>query len=127
MVERTFGIVYATGSKMVRRIIVPDDPAMLHNGTHRVGPGETMLVVTGRHDLESCEAHVKDATGVMPPRLVCAVVNARNTITDLICADPEIDTLPDATMVHAYSPDVEIGGTYDPVERRFRRIDGRIV
>jgi len=89
-----FGIVYASGSKMIRRIIVPERETALTDGTHRAGPGETMLIANGRADLESCAEHVRVATGVKPPRLRCAVLDQQNNVVDTILADPALDTHP---------------------------------
>jgi len=97
---KTFGIVYATKSKMLRSIIVPDDDATLTNGNHPLAPGESMLVVSddGNHSIETCEAHIERTTGMKPARHVCAVVDADNKVVSVICADPEVDTLPGATL-----------------------------
>lgn len=94
-----FAIVYASGSKAIRRIIVADDELSLDDDTHPIGPGETKLVVNSSdHTLEACKAHVKQATGVHPPDLRCAVVR-NNVVEHIIHADPDIDSLPDAELV----------------------------
>lgn len=118
MPATTFGIVYATGSKMVRRIILPDDDTELLNGNH-VGPGETMLVSpSGSHDLATCQALVKQATGVAPPDAACAVLDKNNAVVAVIMADPAIDTHPAGTVVKAYGG-VCVGCTYDLLSDQF--------
>lgn len=56
---------------------------------------------------------VEARTGVSPPEMVCAVVNASGKVESLICADPAIDTLPQKTLVERYSKDVVVGATFD--------------
>lgn len=134
MPATTFGTVYSTGSKMVRRIILPDDDKELLNGNH-VGPGETMLVSPMRyslglpldpHDLATCKSLVKQATGVTPPDASCAVVDQTNTVVAVIMADPAIDAHSAGQLIHCYSPAIGIGCTYDPITKLFSA-PGRVV
>ena|SRR5215475_3791543 len=95
-----FGIIYATKSKMIRRIIVPESDSTLTDGTHKVGEGETMLVASGEAcDLASCIELVKEATGVVPADPRCFVLDKANKIVAVVHADPELDTHPLGTLV----------------------------
>lgn len=114
----TFGVVYATGSKMIRRIIVPDNDAQLQSGF--AGQGETLLVApVGPHDVAACSVIVHSATGVVPPDPTCAVVDKTNTVIGMVSADPAIDALPGVTLVSAYSPQIAPGCAYDPATGLF--------
>jgi hypothetical protein len=115
----TFGIVYATGSKMVRRVILPDHDDELLGGLH-VGPGESMLVKpSGPSDIFTCQAHVKTATGVQPLDPRCAVVDNTNTVVAVILADPALDSHPAGALVSCYDPSINVGHTYSPSTKLF--------
>lgn len=122
------GIIYATGSKMIRRIVVPDNEADLQK-TGWVKNGETLLIADGfpeRGDIRdpANNAHVRDkiieATGVTPPTLVCAVVNA-GVVEAMIVADPAVDTLPGKTLIKSYAAGIDVGCTYDARAGLFTR------
>ena len=112
------GIVYATGSKVVRSIVLTDDDSQLAPHQKSLLPGESFLIVPhvrGRDvlDLEVAEAAVQKATGVVPPRLVCALVDkSATTVDNLIHADPAIDTHPTHNVILA-APGVHVNWKYD--------------
>lgn len=103
MAATKIGIVYATGSGMLRRWIVPDDDKELSE-KHPVSPGETLLVadratIKSRADIEAAVAAVT-GKGVPSPR--CVVVDALGDVEAVIMADPALDALPGkALMLHA--------------------------
>lgn len=87
-------IVYATGSKILRRIVIADQD--WHYGIiHKPGPGEScILAPAGFNDeLPDWENHVHTATGVVPPDPRCAVI-VNGVVVEFCNADPEIDESP---------------------------------
>jgi hypothetical protein len=119
MAATTIGIVYAAGSKAVRRIIAPDrDAQLLTPGW--AGAGETLLITARpadfnvqKPDIAWAKAQVKAQTGVAPPDLTCAVIDKTNTVEAIIAADPALDAIPGKTVVACYSPQIAAGCTYD--------------
>lgn len=107
-----YGVVYATGSKMIRRIIVTDDESSLDK--RHIGRGESLLVAdkSGGTSLDTARAAVKAATGVDPPDPQCAVVDGDGQVVNVIKADPEIDRVDGLLLVSA-PPTLAIGATYD--------------
>ena len=114
-----YGIVVSAGSKIIRRVVVPDNDAT-ELSFHPVAAGEEMLVA----DLASAPAApdvsaildwlVHGKTGVVPPSSRCAVVVKANAISgnvvDVKHADPAFDSVPGAVlMLH---PTVAIGWTW---------------
>lgn len=99
------GIVYATGSGIVRRVIVPTIDTELDHPSH-VGPQEAMLKIAtpkvirrdGYPDLAAARAHVALVTGKPSPSGRCAVVT-NGLVTGIIMADPDIDAIPGAVLV----------------------------
>ena len=119
----TFGIIYATGSKQIRRIIVPDVDQALLDGTHTTLPGETLLIGTGSSDLDSCNTLVLKATGVAPPDLHCAIVDNKNIVVSVLKADPDLDSIPGATLIACYSPKIAVGCIYNTITKLFSSAD----
>lgn len=94
-----YGVIYSAKSKMVRRIVVSDDPD--YDYSIHVGPGENHLVAERTKDVNvfSARAIVKARTGVESPELVCNVVNQEGLIVDTIAADPDLDSVPGHSLV----------------------------
>ena len=141
----TYAIVYATASKMIRRVIADDDgmvsvgtmldgftPAVLcthHNGQptsyHPLAAGESALVHVPPSAITPAnpaiwQQVVLAATGVTPPVIICALIDGTNTVQQIIYADPAIDVAPNGfTLVQCYSPQICVGYTFDPVGRLF--------
>lgn len=85
--------IYATASKIIRRIIVPDNDAAL--ALHQPLPGESrLLVAIGAHDLASVKAAVATATGVTPPSGRCCIVDGSGNVIGACSADPALDAAP---------------------------------
>lgn len=109
------GIVYATNSKMIRRIVGSDDPNYDYSiHVDKNSATETLLLVDASliKTPDDCAAQVKQATGQVPLDFNCAVVDQTGAVTSLVKADPTIDVLPGATLIAA--PDgVDVGHTYD--------------
>ena len=119
MAPTKIGIIYATGSKMIRRIVAPSDDAELDR-PGLVSTGESLLLAERppggiNLDLEAyAESQVQSATGIAPPKIVCAVIpEGGDTVAGMILADPAIDTLPDSLLIEAYSREIQVGCTYD--------------
>ncbi len=110
-----YGIIYATQSKILRRIVVPSDNSSLNFLATMVGPGESIVArPTGHGDGHAqWAAAVQSVTGVMPPSAACAVVDATNTVILIVMADPALDTHPQGTLIWCYAPGIGIGATYD--------------
>lgn len=92
-------VIYATGSKILRRKIIPDDDLQL--AVHQPGPGESRLLLprTQPHDEASCRAAITSATGVIPPSGRCCIVDAAGNVVGVCNADPELDTHPAGQLV----------------------------
>lgn len=120
-----YAIVYATGSKIIRRVIVPEQDWHLFDGwrrwltwacpgltrrilptsysgggLHRCAAGETMIFApAGNNDTTpEWENHVFDATGAVPPDPKCAIV-LNGKVIGFCCADPALD-VPDEEGAH---------------------------
>lgn len=95
----SFGIIYASGSKMVRRIIANST----NLGAH-IGVGEDLLVV--QQDLcpnvFEAQDHVEKATGIKPANFQCAVVDETGIIKSVILADPAIDGVDQHKLIPLY-------------------------
>jgi hypothetical protein len=117
----TLGIVYATGSKALRRFILPDNDSDLTNGTYPVAPGETLLVATdtGDRSIARLLSLIQAATGTIPADPRCAVVDAANKVVTVINADPALDSHPSGVLVSAYSPLIGIGNVWNPLTQLF--------
>lgn len=135
----TYAIIYASVSKMHRRTIADDEgqisTGMMPDGvtpavvvSHSRAPpslwplvaGESALVQSVSPNAVSADGYpqwvaaIQSATGIVPPQLICALVDGTNTVRGMIVADPAIDAAPSGfTMVLAYSPLVTIGCTYN--------------
>jgi hypothetical protein len=107
------GIVYATASKMVRRIVSPGVDVDLNHPSFLL-PGESMLIVlaTSVTDLASAEALVAQATGQTSASYRCAVIAQDGTISDFLMADPTVDHLPGARALVGAPPEVDGTATY---------------
>ncbi len=112
-------IIYASASKIVRRIFTSDDDAALV-AVNRAGPGETSLLVDRgqKFDLSDARAAIKAQTGIDSPDLCCAILDQNNKVEHVICADPALDTVPGKTVVEAYAG-VSVKSTYDPATKLF--------
>lgn len=123
-------IFYATESKMLRGVLVPDDDE--HLKRCYAPEGETMLIVDafpgsfiderGRADLANRQYVVDQviiATGVTPPDPACAVVDDNGMVIGMICADETIDRVLGKQLVQSYDPEITTGCTFDSKTREF--------
>ena len=96
------GIVYATASKIIRRLIVPDNDSELNDPAH-VQAGETMLIAdfnTVPHPLAAPAALMSHLGVASLPSGRCAAVNPSTSIVEqVLLADPAIDKHPIYTLV----------------------------
>jgi hypothetical protein len=106
------GIIYATNSKMVRRVIHPDRDDELGN-PNIVKEGESLLIVEREHyKATGRDACIHAHTGVHPPEPRAAIVHPSGDIVGIIAADPDIDSVDwhpghaGHTLVHC--PDHEV-------------------
>ena len=110
-------VFYATGSKILRRKIIPDSDEQL--ALHQPGPDESRLLMPldRPYGDEECRAAIAAATGVAPPSGRCCVVDAAGKVTAVCNADPALDTHPAGSLVAS-----EIAGPGDSfVAGRFVR------
>lgn len=123
-----YAIIYATKSKMLRRIIATDaglkgnEVGVGPSFAHQLAPGESVYYASAGNadDLPYWENHVHIATGVVPPDARCvAVDNKTKTVKHVLLADPDIDAIPDHTLVTPYSLAIDVGHTYDPDTKLF--------
>src|SRR4051812_16708651 len=92
------GVIYATGSKMIRRFII--DSANNFDG--HVGLGESLLVMQSEQmtpSLDEMEQAIETATGVRPVTIRCALVDKDGITQNIILADPDIDKVDGYTLV----------------------------
>ena len=113
-----YGIVYATSSKALRRIILTDNDATLIAAL--AGPGETFLLANrvDGYSLDAAKNAIKQATGVKSPNLECAVLDKDNKVTAIILADPTLDNIKDYVLKESY-PGVNNTCTFDPAQDLF--------
>jgi hypothetical protein len=123
--SKNFGIVVSATSKAIRRVIMVDNDNALTDGTHAVAPGEQLLILPVPPNAIAYTPNqwpglVQTATGVLPPTMVCALVDNTNTVVQLVVAEAGLDPAPAGfTMVQCYSPWITIGCTYDAVAGLF--------
>jgi hypothetical protein len=119
----TFGIIYASESKMIRRIVanIPDQAARSTRAAYapHISSSEEVLIVEQDAVPTVFEAEdlVEAATGQRPANPTCCVLE-NNIVVQIILADAAIDTMPGKTLVQAYAP-IPIGSTYDPATGLF--------
>lgn len=105
------GIVYSTQSKMIRRIILPDQDSELDH-PQVAAVGESLLVVDRlTYDVSSAEALVEKETGQKPKDSKHAVVDKTGKVIAVIHADPDIDNVGSNQLVAA-SADVTVGDSW---------------
>lgn len=99
-----FVVIYAAGSKILRRTIVPGSDG--EGALHQPGPGESRLLLplTGAngaqpHDDAACRAAIAAATGVTPPSGRCVVVDGAGIVVAVCHADPALDLHPQGRLV----------------------------
>ena len=114
-VATQLAVFYATQSKILRRIVIPDNDAQLK--LLAVAPGESVLwmQLDRPHDKASCRAAVAAATGVVPPSGRCCVVDERGVVIAVCNADPALDAHPQGWLVvneHANPGDRYAGGVF---------------
>lgn len=113
------GIVYATQSGILRRVIFPDSDTSLSDGTHFVGAGETMLIAPlaeynnakskadGTPQNQPEAQLFKTHTGKAWASGRCAVIDNTGLVVKTIHADPALDSINGMTLV---SSDVALPG-----------------
>jgi hypothetical protein len=103
-VANKVGIVYATGSGILRRYIYPDDDAQLDQ-PWCVGKGESMLVVDQKVIAGPLDIYVElsQHLGKVIPDATCAVLDNAGKVVDLIMADPSLDAVEGHTLFQAVS------------------------
>lgn len=87
-------VFYATGSKILRRKIIPDNDAQLALHQPQSGESRLLLRLDQPYDDAACRAAVTAATGVVPPSGRCVVVDGSGTVVGVCNADPTIDAHP---------------------------------
>ena len=98
-VATQLAVFYATGSKILRRKVIPDNDAQL--ALHQPGPGESRLLMPldRPYDDAACRAAIATATGVTPPSGRCCIVDAHGYVIATCNADPALDTHPSGRLV----------------------------
>jgi len=92
-------VFYATGSKILRRKVIPGNDAQL--ALHQPGPGESRLLLPldQPYDDAACRAAIATATGMLPPSGRCCIVDADGYVIATCNADPALDTHPLGRLV----------------------------
>jgi hypothetical protein len=114
-VATQLAVFYATQSKILRHMVIPDDDAQLERLA--VPPGESVLrmQLDRPHDEASCRAAIAAATGVVPPSGRCCVVDESRVVIAVCNADPALDAHPQGWLVaseQAYPGDRHAGGVF---------------
>ncbi len=114
--------VYATGSKILRKIIIPDFDGQLDIHHPKLESGESSLTVPiANIKLDDAKTAIQQATGTAPPSDRCAVVDpVTSLVVGNLGADPAIDTLPGYALV--LSDTAKDGDKYDPKTGKFSRL-----
>jgi hypothetical protein len=105
------GVIYSAGSKLIRRVVIPDNNAELDDPLH-VMPGEAMLRVahsdiaaaeaSGQHAHHYLQGAILTATntpGPAPSGRTALVHPTTQLVEGFVQADPSIDTHPTHTLV----------------------------
>jgi hypothetical protein len=123
MTATKIGVVYGTKSKIVRRVIIPDDDSELDNPLH-VGNGETLeKIPMGPHD----HGTISKLLGTNPDHNAsrCAVVHPSGQVVKAIHADPEIDSVDNhpgfKNHVLILHREADVGWTYDHKTKKFSK------
>lgn len=92
-------VIYATGSKTLRRKIILDHESQVE--FHQLGPGESRLLLplSAPFDDAACRTAIALATGVEPVSGRCCVIDDGGTIIGVCNADPALDTHPAGRLV----------------------------
>ncbi len=94
-------IVYAAGSNIIRKVILPDDDSQL--GTHKpvLSAGELSITapLSQEIDLAAVKAAVVQATGKQVPSGRTVMIDQTNTVAGVIQADPALDQLLGFTLI----------------------------
>jgi hypothetical protein len=92
-------VIYATGSKILRRKIVLDDESQLD--LHQPGPGESLLLLPSLvpFDDASCRAAIAAATGTEPLAGRCCIIDAGGNVVGVCNANPTLDTHPAGQLI----------------------------
>jgi hypothetical protein len=92
-------VIYATGSKILRRKIILDDASQLDQ--HQPGPGESLLLLplSAPFDDAACRAAIAAAAGAEPLSGRCCIIDARGNVVGVCNADPALDTHPAGQLI----------------------------
>lgn len=109
-----YGIIYATGSNTVRRMVSSDE--VNYDFSKHICSGESLVIADNknRSDLLAARIAVQTATGKPSLDLICAVVDKSNNVVSIVSADPKLDQILNHTLLLAPAG-VSAGCTYDPV------------
>jgi hypothetical protein len=108
-------VVYATQSKILRRMVIPDDDAQLERRAVPPGEGVLRMQLDRPHDESSCRAAIAAATGVVPPSGRCCAVDESGAVIAVCNADPALDAHPPGWLVaseQANPGDRHAGGVF---------------
>jgi len=101
-------VVYATRSRIIRRIIVADPGMRLED---HVGHGEDGIELSAQEeaailprgalgpDLSKIGDHIQARTGLRPLDPRCAVVDADGNVVNVVNADPDLDAIPGYDLI----------------------------
>lgn len=111
--QEKFGVVIGEKSKIVRRIVVPDRDATLVIPGFYTSKGESIIIIDRAKGAypDVINAAIEQATGVKPSDPRTIVIDKDGMVVDVILADPELDSIPDKTLV--LSPDADVGDKVD--------------
>jgi hypothetical protein len=98
-VATQLAVFYATESKILRRMVIPDDDAQLERLTVPAGESVLRMPLDRPHDEASCRAAIAAATGVAPPSGRCCVVDESEIVIAVCNADPALDAYPQGWLV----------------------------
>jgi hypothetical protein len=108
-------VYYATGSKVLRRKVVPDNDALLK--ALSIPPGESVLLLplAQPYDDASCRTAIAAATGAVVPSGRCCVIDDDWEVIGICNGDPALDTHPNGQLVasdHAGPGDRYVAGVF---------------
>ncbi len=92
-------VFYATGSKVLRRKVIPDDDAQLAGLSTPAGESMLLLPLVQPFDDASCRAAIAASTGTAVPSGRCCVIDDGGNVIGICNADPALDTHPQGELV----------------------------
>lgn len=110
MAATQFAVVYGAASKVIRRIVHPDDDNYLAKVQANLASGEAVLVLLAADNPTKTVAALQSKIGTPTHSGICAKIDGQGKVVNLIKADPQVDVVPGFQLVQ--TDIAQIGWTY---------------